>query len=407
MLTFSGNGKTEKMYNEIRGSGKEGPWDCWREQCVTVVFEEGLTEIDAGYLNAFWKVKEIKLPKSLRVIGKEAFDDCRELKKVKFPSKLKVIGERAFSNCALKKANLPKSVKEIGKYAFGNNQLREINWSDSIHYGQYVYSDNPTISKVTLSKGLKELPDTYMEDVRKVKKITLPESITKIPWRAFQNAKLKELILPSGVKKLEYSAFADAKIGKLVLNDGLESIGAEAFENAHIDEIIVPDTVKYFGNCAFHSCKVKRIVLPKNITWIPGGLFTDCDKLEEVVIQENVTDIGMNVFLNCRSLENITIQSEKLTKIHKNAFGDGTGFYNNVTIYVPKKCCAVYKKLFEETDMANRCRILPIEKESQPVENTQSGNASFAGKIWIVAGIFVVVLFGVFAVRKMKKKVED
>ncbi len=412
-LTFSGKGKTEKMYNEIRGSGKEAPWDCWRKKCEKVVFEEGITEIGAGYLYDFDKIKRIELPQSLQIIQKEAFMECRNLDAIEFPSQLKEIGENAFAFCKLKEVNLPKSVKEIGEFAFGSNNLREIEWSEAISYGSCVYGDNYNVSKVTFSEGLKELPDGYMCGVRKISKAKFPPNITKISNSAFTSAKVREVTLPNTVKRIEDRAFSHAKIEKLILNEGLEYIGNEAFEGTQIDEIIIPDTVTYIGKTVFSDCEAKKIVLSPNTPMISEGMFKNCQKLKSIVIPKEVIEIGMGAFWNCYELETMIIESNKIEKIDptsfggekiEDAFGNELNYFKDLTIYVPETCVSKYKGYLEKIKTQRKYQILPIKKESQLVENTQSEDSSFAGKIWIVAGIFVVVLVGVMVGRRVVKR---
>lgn len=73
------------------------------------IFSEGDTE----------KVKEVKLPVTLRKIGVKALKDCKNLKKIDFPKELRYIGAHALEKCyKIKKIVLPKELKSIGNYAF-------------------------------------------------------------------------------------------------------------------------------------------------------------------------------------------------------------------------------------------------------------------------------------------------
>ncbi len=409
-LTFTGKGKTAECYNEEREVQEVTSWMAWSEKCQRVVFSDGITEIGDYYLWDFGEVKEIQLPKTLRVIQQGAFEDCRRLESIELPEKLEEIGERAFAFCKLKEINLPDSVKKIGDEAFCCNKLQEVKWFDSVSYGSRVYGWNHKVSKVTCSKGLNELPDGYMCGTHKIKKIILPNNITKISRFAFDSVKMKQVVLPDTVKRIEDRAFSGAKIDKLVLNEGLEYIGNEVFIGTEIDEIIIPDTVTYIGKGAFSGCKAKKIVLSKNTSRIQGKMFEECHKLKSIVIPKDVTEISMRAFWNCYGLENMIIESDKIEGIDATAFdgdriedmfGNELNYFKGITIYVPETCVSKYKGYLEQADIQRKYQILPIKKESQLVENMQSKNSSFAGKIWIVAGILVVVLVGVLVGRKI------
>lgn len=73
------------------------------------------------------KVKQIKLPVTLRKLGVKALKGCRNLKHIDFPKELRYIGSRAMEKCyKIKKVVLPKELKSIGSYAFASCEAIEI-----------------------------------------------------------------------------------------------------------------------------------------------------------------------------------------------------------------------------------------------------------------------------------------
>lgn len=73
-------------------------------------------------------LEKIELPKSIKCIDRVAFNNCANLVSVIFKgtddntSSLEYICDEAFSNCGLQKIEIPKSVKVIGDEAFRNCQ---------------------------------------------------------------------------------------------------------------------------------------------------------------------------------------------------------------------------------------------------------------------------------------------
>ena len=64
-------------------------------------------------------IKEIILPKTIKIIGTTAFADCRNLQKVVLNDGLEIIGDGAFGGCSsLKTITIPKTVSFIGKQCF-------------------------------------------------------------------------------------------------------------------------------------------------------------------------------------------------------------------------------------------------------------------------------------------------
>ena len=81
--------------------------------------------------NAFYEknypcltLQSIKLPKTLKKIGNNAFRGCVGLLEVQLPSELEEIGSMAFFNCRyLDNILIPSSVRFIGKYAFAYTKM--------------------------------------------------------------------------------------------------------------------------------------------------------------------------------------------------------------------------------------------------------------------------------------------
>lgn len=73
-------------------------------------------------------IQNITLPKGLRVIGSEAFRECKELKTVQLNEGLEVLKENCFMSTGLTLVNVPESVREINDGAFWKCQsLKQLN----------------------------------------------------------------------------------------------------------------------------------------------------------------------------------------------------------------------------------------------------------------------------------------
>ena len=102
----------------------------WRSQRTVVTDRRrkdyGKSVVSGGnfyYTNIFGEaqdsVKEIILPKTIKIIGTTAFADCRNLQKVVLNDGLEIIGDGAFGGCSsLKTITIPKTVSFIGKQCF-------------------------------------------------------------------------------------------------------------------------------------------------------------------------------------------------------------------------------------------------------------------------------------------------
>lgn len=64
------------------------------------IIEEGITKIkNSSFSNGFGYMESIQLPKSLQIIGEEAFSNAKRLKSIVIPEGVKSIDEKAFYGC--------------------------------------------------------------------------------------------------------------------------------------------------------------------------------------------------------------------------------------------------------------------------------------------------------------------
>ena len=95
---------------------------------------EALTDIsglsnNGEYQNFFAAVdvKKIRLPKTLKTIGKSAFAFCLNLSDIVIPEGVESIKSRAFFDClALNEIILPESLKELESSVFSNSAIKKI-----------------------------------------------------------------------------------------------------------------------------------------------------------------------------------------------------------------------------------------------------------------------------------------
>ncbi|MGU8019769.1 leucine-rich repeat protein [Streptococcus suis] len=175
-----------------------------------VTFEEGRTAIPSEFF-ANTGVKEVILPKELKVIGSGAFRSTHNLKEIDLGEKLEELGSEAFRNSGLIRITLPDSITSFGYAAFADS--------------------------------------SSLQSVR------LPDTLTTIPEEAFQNTGLLSLNLPSSVTRIERAAFANAKISKIDFSTALESIGYGAFSGNRFEKLELPKSLKELGYSAFSDNK--------------------------------------------------------------------------------------------------------------------------------------------------------
>lgn len=119
--------------------------------------------------------------------------------------------------------------------------------------------------------------------------VTVPDRITEIAPQAFRETHVETVSLPSSLVKIGWSAFEGCFL---------------------LEEIDVPDGVVSIGSEAFSGCEsLERVRLPRGLTLIEDGTFEHCSSLEYVVVPEGVERIGSSAFSWCDSLESVVLPS--------------------------------------------------------------------------------------------------
>ncbi|HFD1815272.1 TPA: leucine-rich repeat domain-containing protein [Enterococcus hirae] len=135
--------------------------------------------------------KSIKLPDSIKYIGKEAFRES-DVKELVLPENLEVIDDRAFqyANNLEGTLEIPENVRYIGQYAFQSNYLTSIVFPESIEIiedGAFLYSELENIEFKGNGKNLRKIG----VDAFSVAKVD-----NKIDVRAFENLEIYDFNNP-------------------------------------------------------------------------------------------------------------------------------------------------------------------------------------------------------------------
>ena len=222
-------------------------------------------------------LEEVKLPKSLKSIGKRCFSHCASLKtlyydqkaegKIRFPGTLTSIGEEAFSYCGLGKE--------------GDNNVTD------------VFNQNQTFF------GNNAVQTTYigMTDVE------IPDSVTVMGVGAFRNSQMLETLkLGSGLQEIPKSMCRECSY----------------IENKVNDADMTADNLTEYGG-------LKNVIIPNNVTLIDEGAFAGCMALQDVngtgILPTSLTEIGREAFKECKSMEQVFFPAS-LKKIGQSAFAD-------------------------------------------------------------------------------------
>lgn len=135
--------------------------------------------------------------------------------------------------------------------------------------------------------------------LKTITSITLPESITEIGERAFDEChSLRSVNIPNGVTEIKSHAFARTALEDLVLPSGLKSIEDYAFfECGALKALVISEGVTFIGFKAFAGCgELETVELPNSLEEIELGdsennqIFSFDDKLTVIVPKDSYAE---------------------------------------------------------------------------------------------------------------------
>ena len=101
------------------------------------------------------------------------------------------------------------------------------------------------------------------------------------------------------------------KVKKIKIPEGVTKIGESAFEGCSaLEEIEISNDVTEIGSRAFSECSnLKEIRIPDKVISIGTQAFYRCSSLEKVELPPEIKDIKDDTFAGCHMLSNIEIPS--------------------------------------------------------------------------------------------------
>ena len=126
------------------------------------------------------KIVSIYIPDSVVVIGKRAFDDCRNLESIRLPQYLEVIPAGMTRNTSIQTITIPESVKRIESRAFCTANIKDIEIPDSVEYiGYEAFYSCGNLETVTIGSNIQEIQPYAFRYCDSLKSVTFknPDNI--------------------------------------------------------------------------------------------------------------------------------------------------------------------------------------------------------------------------------------
>lgn len=300
--------------------------------------------------NAFekTKLKSVVFPKSLRLIGANAFGNCSKLSKVQLNSGIKRIGSSAFQNCkSLSSFKMPNSVEDIGFGVFeGCSSLSEIKLSDNLQLIPRSSFSHTQIKTISIPEKTVYIGEEAFACCQSLESIVIPDKV-KCLWDGCFSlcTNLKDIVLPNHIIKFGEGVFEGCSSLQTVPDlVGLKDIPEYFFSGcSSLEKFTLPDTVERIGEYAFADCiALKEVVFPTNLRVIASDAFSGCKSLQKINLPANVRSILNSAFYKCCSLESIELP-ESVEYLEACAFQCCTNLRN---VVIKGKVQSIYTSVF-------------------------------------------------------------
>ena len=213
------------------------------------------------------------------------FDDST-LKDVTLHENTRVLADNAFVGAQLDSVTLNKEIEYIS--TINCESLRAVYLYDLESYLSAEHADaSLTYADTAYAMHRMNAVGEIVEEEHSLADIVIPESITRIPDRAFKGCDF---------------------IYTVTLHDKVTYVGTEAFEYCYaLDKVYADEEAWYSMELGVHAFSsydlylnnklVAALVIPNGIKEIGSNAFSNCVSIESVFISKDVEFIGKNAFL--------------------------------------------------------------------------------------------------------------
>lgn len=227
-------------------------------------------------------IEKLIIGDGIRVIGGNAFKNCKKLSYVRLPSTLQKIYTNAFYGCtSLTKLHIPSSVKYIESYAFEGCNNLSITCGVSQEYADSHYDSFWDVKKIgSIEDGYDVIPVTYNKSESLTEDLKTKEwavdKFSKAFLKYMQNMPSSKLMLQAKLKDLDDSEwkkivdFANSLSFPLTIYRGLKLENEDALDVKDLGvNWTVDDTLFFAPNSAFKNSNyvIKGQITEDDINW--------------------------------------------------------------------------------------------------------------------------------------------
>ncbi len=292
----------DKIITKNDGVLYVGNWAIGCENVQTATLKANTVGIADGAFSSNTSLTSITVNNDLTTVGANAFWGCTNLENVTLPASVTRVGEDAFDGCS-KLLTTENGVQYVDKWVVGY--------------------DIEAQTSATLKADTVGIADGAFY-LSKVEGVTLPATVTVIPYNAFYVCKnLTEINVAddnaqfSSVDGVLYNKnkssllfYPTGKVAEsFTIPASVTTLGAYSFSYCkNLTSISIPETVTDIGMFAFEeSSKIATITVGDNVKNIGRSAFVRCAELTKIHLGLGLEELGKDPFSGCNKLREITV----------------------------------------------------------------------------------------------------
>ena len=273
-------------------------------------------------------------------IPAEAFTNNR-IKTIKWPANLKVIGGNAFNGRYLKgHLVLPETLDSIGPSAFYKNLIDSVSMPHKqIAFANDIFRENPNLTKVEFNSCASYMTNNMFYSCKRLRSVSGMECVKTIGGFVFAHCdSLRTVGNISPTMVGQYGFYNCKKLESFDLSQ-VTSVGEDAFYSCQSLKTVDMPEVSSMGGSCFSSCSaLTSVSIGDKLSKIPSSAFSGCSALKTITLGASVSYFDSNAF-NGVSPEKLYINAPTPPGVYSNGIFSST----SGTLYVPEYSMVSYK----------------------------------------------------------------
>ena len=281
---------------------------------------------------------------------------------------------------------IEKDIKTISSSAFRNCKIKSVNNPSTLTaFGEYSFYGCTSLTTVNIPEGITTIPNRCFQNCSLLSPISLPSKLTTLGEYAFSGCtSITQITLPTTVTLIDDGCFYNCtSLTTININElSIPTLHQSCFNNCtSLNGVQIPTTVTTIENYCFNNCSSwsGALNLPSNLTSIGYDAFYNCKSLTSALrLPSTITYIGSGAFENCSGFTSLTFYCS-ITTIQDYTFKNCSSIGYSVTI--PSSVTSIGYQAFSGCKQIKRFNF---QTDNAPSVGSNAFSNGFANvQIWI------------------------